>query len=191
VTASYAWLVRPFFDEVLLKQDRALLAWFSIAVLCATILKSLFTYFQGYLLSYVSNWVIADIREQLFFKMIRLPVRYHDENSSGGSIARITNDTVVMGQTLPVMVKNVIQESATFIGMLGVLFAQSWRLALPLIIIAPVSMFVALKIGRRLRRLSMQGMELTGTLTSLVEEVFSGIHTESNTQSLGHPPFLY
>ncbi len=177
VTAAYAWLVRPFFDEILMKQDGALLILFSIVVLCATTMKALCTYLQGYLLSYVSNWVIADIREQLFFKMIRLPVQYHDENSSGRSIARISNDTVVMGQTLPVMIKNLIQQSLTFIGMVGVLFAQSWRLALPLIIIAPVSMLAALKIGRRLRRLSMQGMELTGTLTSLLEEVFSGIRT--------------
>lgn len=175
VTAAYAWLVRPFFDEVLLKQDMVLLVSFSIGVIAATVVKGFLTYSQGSLLSYVSNWVIADIREQLFSKMIRLPVRYHDENSSGRSLARITNDTVVMGQTLPVIVKNMIQETVTFIGLVGVLFAQSWRLALPLVVIAPVSMLVALKIGHRLRQLSKQGLELTGTLTSLAEEAFSGI----------------
>ncbi|HSA62660.1 MAG TPA: ABC transporter transmembrane domain-containing protein [Nitrospiraceae bacterium] len=175
VTAAYAWLIRPFFDEVLVKQDQALLIWFSIVVMCAAIAKGLLAYLQGYLLTYVSNLVVADIREQLFFKMIRLPVRYHDENSSGRSIARITNDTVVMGQALPVIVKNVIQESITFVGMVGVVFIQSWKLALPLVIVAPVSMLVALRIGRRLRWLSKQGLELSGTLTSLVEEVFAGI----------------
>jgi subfamily B ATP-binding cassette protein MsbA len=177
VTAGYAWLVRPFFDDVLLKGDQSLLVVLSILVLCASMVKSLLTYFQGYLLSYVSNWVVADIREQLFFRMIRLPVSYHDEHASGRSLARVTNDTVVVGNTLPVLVKNVIQESITFLGMVGVLFAQSWQLAIPLVVVAPVSMLVALRIGRRLRRLSTQGLELTGTLTALVEEVFSGIRT--------------
>jgi subfamily B ATP-binding cassette protein MsbA len=61
--------------------------------------------------------------------------------------------------------------------MVGVLFWQSWRLAVPLVVIGPVSILVATKIGRRLRRLSKQGLEFTGSLTSFVEEAFSGIRT--------------
>jgi subfamily B ATP-binding cassette protein MsbA len=175
VKASYAWLIRPFFDDVLLKQNMVLLVSLSIVVVAATGAKALLTYFQGYLLGYVSNWVIANIREQLFSRMIRLPVRFHDENASGRSLARITSDTVVMGQALPVIVKNVIQESVTFIGLVGVLFAQSWKLTFPLLVVAPISMVVALNIGQRLRRLSKQGLDLTGTLASQVKEAFAGI----------------
>ena len=177
VTAAYVWLVRPFFDEVLVKQNQSLLVWFSSLVLCATVLKSLLTYLQAYLLSYVNNWVVGDIREQLFSKMIRLPMCYHNANSTGRSIARVTNDTAVMGNTLPMIIKNGIQESITFVCMIGVLFSQSWRLALPLVVIAPLSMVTTLKIGRRLRGLSTRGLELTGSLTSLAEEGLSGIRT--------------
>jgi hypothetical protein len=97
-SGAYAWLVRPVLDEIFINKDETLLLALPLALFAVSVLKSAFNYGQNYLMNYVGNQVIADIRQELFGKLIRLPVKYHDANTSGRLVSRVVNDVTFDGE---------------------------------------------------------------------------------------------
>ena len=86
-----------------------------LALFAVSVLKSVFSYGQNYLMNYVGNQVITDIRQELFGKMIRLPVKYHDSNTSGRLVSRVINDVTLMANAIAGVLKDVFQQGLTFL----------------------------------------------------------------------------
>ena len=96
-----------------------------MALFAVSVLKSAFSYGQNYLMNYVGNQVITDIRQELFGQLIRLPVTYHDANTSGRLVSRVVNDVTLMANAIAGVLKDVFQQGLTFLAMLGVIFIKT------------------------------------------------------------------
>ncbi len=127
-SGAYAWLVKPVLDEIFINKNETLLLVLPLALFAVSVLKSAFSYGQNYLMNYVGNQVITDIRQELFGKFIRLPVTYHDANTSGRLVSRVVNDVTLMANAIAGVLKDMFQQGLTFLAMLGVIFYQNWRL---------------------------------------------------------------
>ena len=173
--AANAWLVEPVLDKVFIEKDEFLLMVLPLVILTVALLRGAFAYGQAYLMSYVGNWIVADVRQQLFMQLIRLPVRFHDANASGRLVARVINDVNQMANAIPTILRDLFQQGLTFIAMAGVAFYQNWRLASILLFVLPTSAMVLVKISRRLRKLATWGQESMGDMASVLTEAFSGI----------------
>ena len=101
-SGAYAWLVKPVLDEIFINKNESLLLVLPLALFAVAVLKSVFSYGQNYLMSYVGNQVITDVRQELFGKLIRLPVPYHDVNTSGRLVSRVVNDVSLMANAVSV-----------------------------------------------------------------------------------------
>ena len=170
-----AWLVEPVLDKVFIGKDEFLLMVLPVVILVLALLRGVFAYGQAYLMGYVGNWIVADVRQQLFMQLIRLPVRFHDANASGRLVARVINDVNQMANAIPTILRDLFQQGLTFIAMAGVAFYQNWRLASILLFVLPTSALVLVKISRRLRKLATWGQESMGDMASVLSEAFSGI----------------
>ncbi|MDH4193286.1 MAG: lipid A export permease/ATP-binding protein MsbA [Nitrospirota bacterium] len=175
LSAVYAWLVQPVLDGIFIDRNRDLLLILPLAVLGVALLKALFAYGQGYLMSYVGHWLVSDVRQQLFVHIVRLPIRFHDANSSGRLMARVISDVNEMANAIPSVLKDIFQQGLTFAAMLAVVFYQNWKLATIVLIVLPLSSFVLVRVGRRIRKLSKRGQESIGRMASVLKEAFSGI----------------
>ena len=175
LTGLYAWLIRPFFDEVLVQRNHALLLPLAWSVLLVAILRAGVTFWHVSLLAYIEKWVVADLRDQLFVQLIKLPINFHDSHTSGRLVSRITYDTAVVGRLVPIVMRNLLQQTLTFLTMMGLVLFLNWRLTLWLVGIMPLSGYAVFRIGRRLRRLSKRDLELSGDLMSFLAESLSGI----------------
>ncbi len=175
LTGLYAWLIRPFFDEILVQRNHAFLLPLAWSVLTVAILRAGVTFWNVSILAYVEKWVVADLRDQLFLHLITLPLRFHDSQMSGHLVSRITYDTAVVGRLVPVVMKNLVQQALTFLTMMGLVFYLNWRLTLCLVAIMPLSGYAVFRIGRRLRGLSTRDLELAGDVMSFLGETLSGI----------------
>ncbi|TKB95346.1 MAG: ABC transporter ATP-binding protein [Nitrospira sp.] len=127
-SGAYAWLVKPVLDEIFINKNESLLLILPLALFTVAVLKSVFNYGQNYLMNYVGNQVITDIRQELFGKLIRLPVSYHDANTSGRLVARVVSDVTLMANAVAGVLKDIFQQGLTFLAMMGVIFYQNWRL---------------------------------------------------------------
>ncbi|MDH4185768.1 MAG: lipid A export permease/ATP-binding protein MsbA [Nitrospira sp.] len=174
-SGAYAWLVKPVLDEIFINKNESLLLVLPLALFTVSVLKSAFNYGQNYLMNYVGNQVITDIRQELFGKLIRLPIPYHDVNTSGRLVSRVVNDVTLMANAVAGVLKDIFQQGLTFLAMMGVIFYQNWRLAGLSMIVIPLAVFTMVRMGKRLRALAASGQERMGDMASTLQETLSGI----------------
>jgi subfamily B ATP-binding cassette protein MsbA len=175
LSAVYAWLVRPVLDGIFINKDETLLLVLPLALLTVAVLKSAFSYGQTYLVTYVGNHVIADLREALYRHFVRLPVSYHDANTTGRLVSKITNDVMLMANAVSGVLKDLFLHGLTFFAMMGVIFYQNWRLALLSLVVMPLAAYTLVRVGHRMRRLATSGQERMGDMASTVQESMAGI----------------
>ena len=174
-SGAYAWLVKPVLDEIFINKNESLLLVLPLGLFAVALLKSVFNYGQNYLMSYVGNQVITDVRQELFGKLIRLPVSYHDVNTSGRLVSRVVNDVTLMANAVAGVLKDIFQQGLTFLAMMGVIFYQNWRLGGLSVIVIPLAVFTMVRMGKRLRALAASGQERMGDMASTLQESLSGI----------------
>ncbi len=174
-SGAYAWLVKPVLDEIFINRNEGLLLVLPVALFAVSVLKSAFNYGQNYLMNFVGNQVITDIRQELFGKMIRLPVGFHDANASGRLVSRVVNDVSLMANAVAGVLKDIFQQGLTFLAMMGVIFYQNWQLACLSIIVVPLAVVTMLRMGKRLRALAASGQERMGDMASTLQETLTGI----------------
>jgi subfamily B ATP-binding cassette protein MsbA len=175
LTGLYAWMVRPVLDGIFISKDQYLLMVLPVAILGVAVLKGLFSYGQNYLMNYVGNQVITDVRQELFLQLMRLPVGFHDTNTSGRLVSRVINDVNLMAGAVAGVFRDLFQHGLTFIAMVGVIFYQNWKLAAISVVVIPLASFTMVRMGQRLRGLSMRGQEKIGDMASALQEALAGI----------------
>ncbi|MFA9562706.1 MAG: lipid A export permease/ATP-binding protein MsbA, partial [Nitrospirota bacterium] len=170
-----AWLVKPVLDDIFIARNQELLMILPLVILGVAILKALFSYGQSYLMGYVGQWLVADVRQQLFIHIVRLPIRFHDANTSGRLMARVISDVNEMSNAIPSVLKDIFQQGLTFVALIGVAFYQNWKMATVVLVVLPLSGYVLIRIGKRIRKLSRKGQESIGSMASVLKEAFTGI----------------
>lgn len=175
LSGAYAWLARPVLDDIFIQKDERMLLVLPLALLGVATLKAVFSYGVGYLMAYVGNRVVADIRQELFQQLMRLSVGFHDTNTSGRLVSRVVNDVGMMANAASSVVKDIFQNGLTFLAMIVVILYQNWRLAGLSLIVIPLSALSMVRVGKRLKRLATSGQEQLGDLSSALQEMLSGI----------------
>jgi subfamily B ATP-binding cassette protein MsbA len=173
--AVNAWLVKPVLDDIFIGRNQELLMILPLIILGVAILKAFFSYGQSYLMGYVGQWLVADVRQQLFIHIVRLPIRFHDANTSGRLMARVISDVNEMSNAIPSVLKDIFQQGLTFVALIGVAFYQNWKMATVVLVVLPMSGYVLIRFGKRIRKLSKKGQESIGSMASVLKEAFSGI----------------
>jgi subfamily B ATP-binding cassette protein MsbA len=170
-----AWLVKPVLDDIFIARNQELLKILPLVILGVAILKAFCSYGQSYLMGYVGQWLVADVRQQLFIHIVRLPIRFHDANTSGRLMARVISDVNEMANAIPGILKDIFQQGLTFVALIGVAFYQNWKMASVVLVGLPLSSYVLIRFGKRIRKLSKKGQESIGSMASVLKEAFTGI----------------
>ena len=127
LTGTYAWLVKPALDEVFINKNVTWLMLLPVALMLVSILKGLAGYGQSYLMIYVGSRVVTDIRHQLFGHLMRLPITFHLKNPSSRMMSRVVNDVNWIQNAVSSVLKDLFQQSLTFLVLMGVIFYQHWQ----------------------------------------------------------------
>lgn len=175
LSGVYAWLAKPVLDGVFIEKNESLWVILPVALIGVAVLKAIFSYGVGYLMAYVTNRVIADIRQELFQHLVRLPVGFHDSNTSGRLVSRVVNDVGLMASAASNVLKDIFQNVLTCLAMVGVIFYQNWKLAGISAIVIPLSAVIMVRVGKKLRRLATSGQEQMGDMSSMLQETLAGI----------------
>lgn len=129
---------------------------------------------QGMMSAYLSQRIIKRMREELFHKIIDLPIRYIDTHSHGDLMSRMTNDieniSTTISQSLPSLFSGVL----TIIGTALVMFYYCWQLALLSCITVILTVITTKVLSQKVRKYSRRRQELLGELNGTVEEMISG-----------------
>ncbi len=126
------------------------------------------------LISRVSFWVIFNLRQELFLKLLDLPSSYYDANSQGHIVNRITFTVAQLREAGTDALKALIEDGLKVVVLLGALFWLNWKLTLVFIAAAPILALVVVFASNRFRRISRKIQGSMGDVTHVVSETVSG-----------------
>ncbi len=175
LTGAYAWLVKPALDEIFINRNETWLILLPVALIAVSVLKGVCSYGQTYLMVYVGTRVVTDIRQRLFSHLMRLPIGFHLRNPSSRMMSRVINDVNWIQNAVSGVLKDLFQQSLTFMVLLGVVFYQNWQLTLLAIVVIPLSVYPMVRFGNRLRRFATAGQERTADMSTALQETLTGI----------------
>jgi subfamily B ATP-binding cassette protein MsbA len=169
-----AWLAQPAVDGVLVDKDGSKLFLIAAAIIALFLIRGVFDYGQAYLMNYVGQRVVADLREQLYNHLQYFSLSFFTKTPTGILISRLTNDIALIQGAVSNAITTILKESITIITLTGVVFYQDWRLASIAFIVLPLAGIPIVKFGQKLRKFSIKGQIRMGSITSLLQETISG-----------------
>ena len=166
-------VVRAILDDAIPAGDRALIVWLAGLAVAAALADAGLQILQRWCSASVGEGLIADLRIALYAKVQRLPVAFFTRTPTGAITSRLTNDVVgaqsALTSTLGSVVSNVIVLITTLVTML----ALEWRLTVLSLVVLPLFIVPAKRVGRRLQGISRQQMAHNATMNTQMTERFN------------------
>lgn len=128
-----------------------------------------------FLLNYIGQKMVASLRDRLWKKMLVLPVSYFDNNRTGESVSRMTNDTGVIKTLISEHVAGFFTGIISIIGSIAVLLYLNWKMTLIMFIVIPLAALVLYPLGRKMYKISMGMQDETASFTAMLSQVLSEI----------------
>ncbi|EEX33676.1 MULTISPECIES: lipid A ABC transporter ATP-binding protein/permease MsbA [Vibrio] len=167
-------LLKPLLDEGFGDTESNFLRTLPFIVFGMMVIRGLSGFVSSYCLSWVSGNVVMLMRRRIFSQFMHMPVSYFDKESTGGLLSRITYDSEqVAGATSRALV-SIVREGASIIGLLVLMFWNSWQLSLVLFIVAPVVAWAIGIVSKRFRKISKSMQDTMGHVTASAEQMLKG-----------------
>ncbi len=166
--------LQPLIDEGLAGENANFMKWAPIFIVCAFIVRGIAHFVANYCLAWVGNNVVADLRQQLFEHIMTMPVAFHDKQSTGALISKITFDTEQVLNSVSKSILVMVQQSAFVIGLLGLMFYMSWQLSVIFLLITPIIAVIVSVVSKRFRKVSKNIQGAMGEVTTAAEQTFNG-----------------
>ena len=173
-TSGSAFLVKPVLDDVFFKKDLVMLKLIPLAIVGIFILKGIFDYGQAFLMSYVGQRIIADLREKIYNHIQSLSLSFFTRNPTGVLMSRILNDVNMIQGAVTDSVTGLLKDCFTLIGLVAVIFYRDWKLALVALVVFPVAVYPIVKFGRKLRSYSTRSQSAMANITTILLETITG-----------------
>ncbi len=168
------YLMKPLLDGSFVDKDPKVIAWIPFAFLILIMMRGLFAYLAAYNMSWVGRRVIHDLRRDVFDQFLRLPVHFYDHQAYGNLLTRLTYHVEQVAESVTNAISTIVREGMTAIGMICLLFYLNWRMAIFVLVIAPLVAFLVKVINRRFRRYSVRIQDSMGDVTHVGEELITG-----------------
>jgi ATP-binding cassette, subfamily B, bacterial MsbA len=139
------------------------------------LLKTANIYFANYFMAPIRNGVVRDLRNQIYSKIIELPLSYYSREKKGDIMSRLTQDVQEVEWSVMASLEKFFRDPLNIMIFLVGMFIMSPSLTLIVLVVLPVAAFLIGTVGRNLRKISSRSQKQMGLLMSLVEETLSGL----------------
>jgi subfamily B ATP-binding cassette protein MsbA len=168
-------LLKPLLDHGFGAKASVSAKWLvPLAVIGLALVRGVSQYASGYLLSYVSNRILLQLRLTMFERMIHTSASFFQRETASTVINAIVFEVNQILSVLTGVMVTLVRDTLTVVFLLGYLFYLNWRLTLIVAVILPGIGWIVSKINRRLRRLGREQQTLTNELSYIVEETVGG-----------------
>ena len=169
------WIIKDMIDKVLSGGNMGTLNLIAISIVVVFAFRGFFYYWQSYLVSYIGQRVVADVREVMFRKFQRMPMAYFDKHQTGETMSYVTNDVAAVQSALVDNLIDLVTESAILIGSICLMLYINWTLTLLTLITIPMVGYAMRILGKKIKRAGTIIQEKMADITSLLQESISSI----------------
>jgi subfamily B ATP-binding cassette protein MsbA len=153
----------------------AVIKFAAMAVLVIALFGALCTYAEKLLTTSVGQWVMHDLRQNLYFHIQRLSLAYHDQKSTGDLLSTVTSDIDSIQTFISSNLLDALINVLTLVGMVAVMFCINWQFTLIALSVAPLLALVVFKYTRSIRKASREVRRKQGEMVSVMQEVLSSM----------------
>ena len=162
-------------DTIAVQGKLQVLTYMIIAIVSIFLLKNLFGYLAMYFITFLRNGVLRDMRDELYHKVIHLPLSFYSEKQKGDTIARISSDVLEIQNSFLSILELIVREPLTIIFTLASMLFISVKLTLFVFIFIPISGYIISLVGKSLKRKSNLVQQEQGHFLSITEETLGGL----------------
>jgi len=172
--AASAWLVKKAVDDVLINKDIVALKYVTLGIVVLMTLKGVFRFLQNYYMNTAGLLAINDLRNDLYSKIMYLPMDYFNESQVGMLMSRVLNDVGLIRSSLPSMIM-LTREFFSVIGLAVYVFTLDWKLAFWGTIVLPAALYPFIYYSKRMRKLGRRTQAHVSDVSVRLQEGLSGI----------------
>ena len=166
--------LQPLIDDGLAGANPDFMKWAPVFVVVAFFFRGVFHFVANYCLAWVGNHVVTDLKQNLFEHIMAMPVSFHDKESTGGLISKLTFDTEQVLNSVSKSILVIVQQSAFVIGLIGLMFFISWKLSVIFLLVTPLIAIIVSIVSKRFRKVSKSIQGAMGEVTTAAEQTFNG-----------------
>ncbi|EPR72180.1 Lipid A export ATP-binding/permease protein MsbA [Winogradskyella psychrotolerans RS-3] len=151
------------------------LLYMIVLIIGLFLLKNLFNYLALFFITFLRNGVLRDLRDEIYSKVITLPISYYSEKKKGDIIARISGDVNEVKNSMLSVLELIVKEPLTILFAIVAMFLISVKLTIFVFIFIPIAGFIISRIGKSLKRKSDKVQREQGLFLSTLEETLGGL----------------
>lgn len=181
-------LMKYLLDNGFVAKNKELTLLIPLAMVLIFLFRGLANFMGDYALSWVASRVVMDLRRAMFGRLLMLPTRFYDDQSTGAVISKVAYDVTNVSHAATGVLTTMVRDGLAVLGMLAYLLYLDWKLTLIALTVGPLVFGVMRVFGKRLRKASRSGYAAMGLIAHILEEtvgahqvvkVFGGQHYEA------------
>jgi len=173
-TGAIAYIVEPAMNYIFINKEMRYLYTIPLAITLIFLIRGIFQFYVDYQVKSCALYIIENIRNLLYKKILKLPLEFFDKSQVGFLMSRIVNDVELIRRGIPIfitMTKRIVTSSV----LLGVAFFQSYKLTLAALIVFPLIVYPIYYINKKLRKFSNKRQTKVADISSILQEIFSSM----------------
>jgi len=144
-------------------------------ILIVVVAKNFFSYLQGFVIAWVQQSIVRDLRDSLFQKYQRLSLAYFHRRRTGQVMSRVTNDVLVLHDSIDIGFNHLVTDIIMSVLFVSFLVILSWKLTLLAMIVLPLVFLFIYYVGKKLRKYSERSQEKMADVNSVLEEAINNV----------------
>jgi ATP-binding cassette, subfamily B, bacterial len=173
VTVLYPVLIGVVIDKGILPKDSRVVLTVAGIVAGLAVFDGFLGVVQRYFTSRVGEGLIYDLRTQVFEHVQRQPIAFFTRAQTGSLVSRLNSDVIGAQQALTSTLSSVVSSVLQLVLVLAVMFVYSWQVTVVALVLIPIFLYPARRVGRRLQRLTRESMQLDAQMGSTMTERFN------------------
>ncbi len=169
------WIIRDVIDKVLENRDLQMLYMIIAAIIFTFFIRAISTFGHRYLMGYIGQAVITDLRNVLYHHLQKLSISYYDRRRTGEIMSNLTNDIAALQTAIVDNFILMVQESMIFIGSFAAMIYLQWKLTALCLLIVPIVSYTIKFFGRKLHSSGRDVQERLADVTSILQETIQAV----------------
>ncbi|TEW50190.1 lipid A ABC transporter ATP-binding protein/permease MsbA [Psychromonas algicola] len=168
------WSLQPLIDDGFTGKDPSILKMMPYFVVIVIALRGLSAFLSSYCMAWVGNNIVMKLQRQLFAQLMALPISFFDKTNTGELLSKITYDANQVSNAASSALIKIFREGFSVIGLVALMFYQSWQLSLVFFVVGPIVGFAISVVSKRFRKISKNLQNAMGLITTSSEQMLKG-----------------
>ena len=168
------WSLQPLIDDGFTGKDPSILNMMPYFVVIVIALRGLSAFLSSYCMAWVGNNIVMKLQRQLFAQLMALPISFFDKTNTGELLSKITYDANQVSNAASSALIKIFREGFSVIGLVALMFYQSWQLSLVFFVVGPIVGFAISVVSKRFRKISKNLQNAMGLITTSSEQMLKG-----------------